>query len=59
MSPSNEGKLMELSWTLYASIGNPGLLRSYTLILVGCMHLSLGISKSKLAENNGFKTILE
>ena len=41
------------------SVGNPGLLRSHVLDLVGCMHISLGISRSNTMENNDFKTILE
>ena len=40
-------------------IRNPELLRFHALNLIGCMHLSLGISRSNVAENNNFKNILE
>ena len=35
------------------SVGNLGLLRSHALDLMGCMHPSLGLSRSNIMENNG------
>ena len=37
------------------TIGNLGLHHSYALDLIGCMHLSLKLSKSNAVKNNGFK----
>ena len=37
------------------TFGNLKSLRSHALDLVGCMHLFLGLSKSNVAKNNGFK----
>ena len=40
---------------LEKGVGNPGLLRSLGLDLIGCMHLSLGFSRSNTMKNNDFK----
>ena len=39
------------------SVRNLGLLRSHALDLIRCMHLSLGLSRSNVAKNNGFKNL--
>ena len=36
-------------------VGNPRLLCSHALDLIGFIHLSVGLSRSKAMENNGFK----
>ena len=37
------------------NVGNPGLLCSHALDLIGCMNTSLGLSRSNIVEDNGFK----
>ena len=36
-------------------VGNLRLLCSHVLDLIGCMHLSLGLSRSNATKNNGLK----
>ena len=36
-------------------VGNPGLLCSHAMDLTGCMHLSLGLFRYNIIENNDFK----
>ena len=48
-------KCLHIEQCMEKLVGNPRLLCSHVLDLIGCMHLSLGLSRSNATKNNGFK----
>ena len=48
-------KCLHIKQCMEKLVGNPRLLCSHVLDLIGCMHLSLGLSRSNATKNNGLK----
>ena len=48
-------KCLHIEQCMEKLVGNPRLLCSHVLDLIGCMHLSLGLSRSNATKNNGLK----